>query len=150
MSGQLIRKPSLRHLSVWGCNAQIRVPNQNRTKLQPKSTPGIFMGYSIESKGYRFYDPVNDKLVESRDAIFLDHDTPRHTKRARVELLATPLETQMDTSGIDPNIEGDINDTPATNMLRRSGRNTHAPLYLDDYYSLRILMYDAVDFLINV
>jgi len=26
------RKPSLRHLAIWGCNAQIRVPNQHRTK----------------------------------------------------------------------------------------------------------------------
>ena len=39
------RKPSLRHLAVWGCNAQIRVPTQLRTKLQPKSTPGIFIGF---------------------------------------------------------------------------------------------------------
>jgi hypothetical protein len=74
------RKPSLRHLAVWGCNAQIRVPNQYRTKLQPKSTLGIFIGYSSQSKGYRFYDSENDKLVESRDAIFLDQHTPRRAK----------------------------------------------------------------------
>ncbi|WVZ54196.1 hypothetical protein U9M48_005033, partial [Paspalum notatum var. saurae] len=49
------RKPSLRHLAVWGCNAHIR--------------------------GYRFYDPQNDKLVESRDAVFLDEHTPRRAKR---------------------------------------------------------------------
>jgi hypothetical protein len=64
------RKPSLHHLAIWGCNVHIRVPNQCRTKLQPKSTPGIFIGYSTESKGYHFYDTENDKLVESRDAIF--------------------------------------------------------------------------------
>jgi len=69
------RKPSLRHLAVWGCNAQIRIPNPYRTKLQFKSTPGIFIGYSSISKGYRFYDPENDKLVESRDAVFLDQHT---------------------------------------------------------------------------
>jgi hypothetical protein len=124
------RKPSLRHLAVWGCNAQIRVPNQHRTKLHPKSTPGIFIGYSTESKGYRFYDPENNKLVESRDAIFLDHQTPRHTKRARVELLATLDEPHFDTSRInslgEENItpEGNTNQTPNTSRLRRSGRNT--------------------------
>jgi transposase InsO family protein len=30
------RKPSVHHLAVWGCNAQIRVPNQHCTKLHPK------------------------------------------------------------------------------------------------------------------
>jgi hypothetical protein len=68
-------KLSLHHLVVWGCNVQIRVPNRCRTKLQPKSAPEIFIGYSTESKGYRFYDTENDKLVESRDAIFLDQHT---------------------------------------------------------------------------
>jgi hypothetical protein len=134
------RKPSLRPLAVWGCNAQIRVPNQHRTKLHPKSTPRIFIGYSTESKGYRFYDPENNKLVESRDVIFLDHQTPHRTKRARVELLATPDEPHFDTSRIntldEENItsEGNTNQTPNTSRLRRSGRNTQAPSYLDEYY----------------
>jgi len=116
------------------------VPNQHRTKVHPKSTPGIFIGYSTESKGYRFYDPENNKLVESRDAIFLDHQTPRRTKRARVELLATPDEPHFDTSRInsldEENItpEGNTNQTPNASRLRRSGRNTQAPSYLDEYY----------------
>ena len=134
------RKPSLRHLAVWGCNAQIRVPNPYRTKLQFKSTPGIFIVYSSTSKGYRFYDSENDKLVGSRDAVFLDQHTSRRAKRARVELLATPNELQMDTSGINSHNEEvftpEINTdrTPNTNTIRRSERNTHALSYLDDYY----------------
>jgi hypothetical protein len=39
--------------------------------------------------------------VESRDAIFLDQHTPLRAKRARVELLTTPYEPQMDTSGVN-------------------------------------------------
>jgi len=81
------------------------VPNPYHTKLQFKSTPEIFIGYSSESKGYRFYDSDNDKLVESRDAVFLDQHTPRRAKRARVELLATPNELQMDTYEINSHNE---------------------------------------------
>jgi hypothetical protein len=57
-----------------------------------------------------------------------------------VELLATPNELQMDASGTISNNEEDItpdlnmNQTPNSTMPRRSGRNTHAPAYLDDYY----------------
>jgi hypothetical protein len=134
------RKPTLLNLAVWGCNAQIRVPNQLRTKLEPKSFPGIFIGYPSGSKGYRFYDAENKKLIESRDAIFLDQDTPRSAKRARVELLATPLDTSELNTRTDSNNQEtpyavEINGgTPSTSLPRRSGRNVAAPSYLDDYY----------------
>jgi hypothetical protein len=125
---------------VWGYNAQIRVPSQLRTKLEPKIFPGIFIGYASGSKGYRFYDAENKRLIESRDAIFLDQDTPRRAKRARVELLATPLDTSELNTEIDPNNQGtpfivETNGhTPSTSLPRRSGRNVAAPSYLDDYY----------------
>jgi hypothetical protein len=51
-----------------------------------------------------------------------------------VELLANPNESQMNTSGTTSNNEGNTKQTPSTTMPRRSGRNTHAPSYLDDYY----------------
>lgn len=78
-----------------GCNAQIRIPSQLRTKLQSKSTPGIFIGYASGSNGYRFWDPQRKKLIESGDAVFLDQDTPRRAKRARVELLVEPEDISL-------------------------------------------------------
>jgi hypothetical protein len=125
---------------VWGCNAQIRVPSQLRTKLKPKSFQGIFIGYASSSKGYRFYDAEKKRLIESRDVVFLDEDTPRRAKRARVELLATPLDTSQLNAETDSNNQenpstDEINvDTPSTSLPRRSGRNVAAPSYLDDYY----------------
>ncbi|WVZ84921.1 LOW QUALITY PROTEIN: hypothetical protein U9M48_031890, partial [Paspalum notatum var. saurae] len=74
------RKPSLRHLA--GCNAHIKVPNQNCTKLQPKSTAGIFIGYSMESKGHRFYDPQNDKLMEMYSKVSNLEEDPKTYKEA--------------------------------------------------------------------
>lgn len=40
------------------------------TKLADKSTPGVFLGYEPGTKGYRVYDPVNNKLMVTRDVIF--------------------------------------------------------------------------------
>src|SRR4051794_13549033 len=37
--------------------------------------------------GYRFYHIEKGKLLERRDDVFLDQDTPRRAKRPRVELL---------------------------------------------------------------
>ena len=78
--------------------------------------------------------------MKSKDAIFLDHQTPRLTKWARVELLATPDEPHFDTSRINSldeeniTLEENTNQTPNTSRLRRSERNTQAPSYLDEYY----------------
>jgi hypothetical protein len=107
-----------------------------RTKVEPKTFPGIFIGYASGSKGYRFYDPENKKLIESSDAVFLDQDTPRRTKRARVELLTTPLDTNMDNVETDSSNQENQNttETPSTSLPRRSGRNAAAPSYLDDCF----------------
>ena len=38
------RKPSLKHLHVFGCLAFVHVPKEKRKKLDTKATPGIFVG----------------------------------------------------------------------------------------------------------
>jgi len=40
------------------------------TKLADRSTPGVFLGYEPGTKGYRVYDPVNNKLLVTRDVLF--------------------------------------------------------------------------------
>jgi transposase InsO family protein len=60
------RKPSLRHLRVWGCRAEAKVFNPNIGKLDPKTVSCHFIGYPDRSKGYRFYCPNNYvKIVET-------------------------------------------------------------------------------------
>lgn len=49
------RKPSLRHLHVWGCQAEIRIYNPQEKKLDARTISGYFIGYPEKSKGYRFY-----------------------------------------------------------------------------------------------
>lgn len=65
--------PDLSHLRVFGCKAMVHIPKQRRRKLDPKSRELIFVGYSQETKGYRFIDPVTKKLIKSRDVVFLEH-----------------------------------------------------------------------------
>ncbi|MCO5611204.1 hypothetical protein L7F22_065454 [Adiantum nelumboides] len=46
------------------------IPQQLRGKLDDKAVKCIFVGYSSGSKGYRLYNPVTNKIFESRDVIF--------------------------------------------------------------------------------
>ena len=41
-----------------------------------KSVKCIFVGYSIESKGFRLYDPVTrQRIIINRDVVFAENET---------------------------------------------------------------------------
>ena len=68
-------KPSLRHIRVWGCPSEVRVYNPQEKKLDPRTISAYFIGYAEMSKWYRFYYPShNTRIVESRNAKFLEND----------------------------------------------------------------------------
>ena len=46
------------HFKVFGCVAYVLIPSQKREKLDNNSVKCIFVGYSVETKGYWFYDPT--------------------------------------------------------------------------------------------
>lgn len=63
-------KPSVAHFKVFGCECYAHVPKENRRKLDPKSRKCIFLGYDMETKGYRLYDPQAKEVLVSRDVVF--------------------------------------------------------------------------------
>ena len=63
------------HLKVFGCKACVHVPKDERSKLDIKTKQCIFIGYGQDEFGYRFYDPVDKKLIRSRDAVFFEYQT---------------------------------------------------------------------------
>jgi hypothetical protein len=61
------RKPDVSGLRVFGARAFVLTPKQLRGKLDPVSQPGVFVGYSVNSKAYRVLLEATGKIVESRD-----------------------------------------------------------------------------------
>jgi hypothetical protein len=69
------RKPSLRHLRVWGCRTEAKFFNPNIGKLDPKTVSCHFIGYPDISKRYQFYCPNNyAKIMETRHIVFFEND----------------------------------------------------------------------------
>jgi len=66
---------SYSHLRVFGCKAFEHVPKDERSKLDVKTRECIFIGYGHDDIGYRFYDPVEKKIVRSHDVIFVEDQT---------------------------------------------------------------------------
>ena len=64
------RKPNIENFRIVGCRAYPHVPSEKHKKLDPKGIPCWFVGYGEETRGWILWDPVNRKLIQSRDVIF--------------------------------------------------------------------------------
>lgn len=67
------KKPNLNNLRVFGCKAMAHVPKQKRKKWDSKSVECIFVGYCVNTKGYRMFDPTSKKCWTARDVTFLEN-----------------------------------------------------------------------------
>ena len=66
------RTPSIRHLHVWGFQAEIRIYNPQERKLDARTISGYFIIYPENSKGYIFYCPNHSmSIVETGNTRFI-------------------------------------------------------------------------------
>jgi hypothetical protein len=57
-------------LRVFGCSTYVHIPSEEQSKLDPKSRQCVFLRYGKRVKGYKFWDPVANKAMISRDMVF--------------------------------------------------------------------------------
>ena len=87
------KKPNLSHVRIFGSIAFIHILDEKRQKLDPKSEKCILvLGYSLEQKGYRCFNPSSKKVQVSRDVIF-DESTSWYTVDSAP---FDPIETNFD------------------------------------------------------
>jgi len=65
-------KPLLKNLKIFGCLCFSHIPQPKRDKLDKKAEPGIFIGYSLQSKAFRIFQPQTGKILVSRDVEFVE------------------------------------------------------------------------------
>ncbi|RVW63854.1 Retrovirus-related Pol polyprotein from transposon TNT 1-94 [Vitis vinifera] len=66
------KKPSIRHLHVWGCPAEARPYKPNEKKLNSRTMSCYFIGYSERLRGFKFYDPSTRSFFETSNAKFIE------------------------------------------------------------------------------
>ncbi|GJT35581.1 retrovirus-related pol polyprotein from transposon TNT 1-94, partial [Tanacetum coccineum] len=59
------RKPSIKHLHIFGCICYITRDGENLDKMKEKGDPCVMVGYSTQSKGYRVYNKRTRLIAES-------------------------------------------------------------------------------------
>jgi hypothetical protein len=110
------KKPSLQHLRVFGCDAYVHVPKENRSKLDKKDEKCIFIGYKDGVKGYKLWNPETKKIVYSRDVVF------REVKDvSKQEFLPTQDEPEK--------IELELDDAKSESSVRGSKRRRRRTSY---------------------
>ena len=108
------RKPSLRHLHVWGCLAEAQMYNPHEKKLDSRTVSGYFIGYPEKSKGYRFYCPnYSSRIIETNNARFIENgEVSGSTDKQIVDIneirVNVPLPINVPTSTIVPNIVSNL------------------------------------------
>jgi hypothetical protein len=139
------RKPGISHLRVFGSVAHVHIPDEKRVKLDDKSEKFIFVGYDQSSKGYKLYNPDNNKIVISRDVVFDEEgewDFGTHKKEysffPEFEEEASKEVQQVPSSPTSPASEdtGSERITTRTRSLQDLYDNTEAlsPQRIEDLY----------------
>ena len=62
--------PDITHLRVFGCKCFSFLEPYNTHKLQPYTSPCIFLNYPAHTKGYIFLDLVSNRIYISRHVLF--------------------------------------------------------------------------------
>ncbi|GAU44848.1 hypothetical protein TSUD_112220 [Trifolium subterraneum] len=129
-------KPTVQHFRVFGCLSFVHIPDNHRKKLDSKSIKCILLGLSEESKGYKLYDPVSQRVIVSRDVIF-DESKGWNDAQVQGSKQMTSLNNDEGTSQTNEDVEIVQNDeeyTPheTTNDQHNNDNNTDSDQYVDE------------------
>jgi hypothetical protein len=72
-------QPSYEHLKVFGCACYPNMSSTAPHELAPRSSLCVFLGYSLEHKGYRCLELESNRIITSRHVVFYESFFPSPT-----------------------------------------------------------------------
>ncbi|KAM1716757.1 hypothetical protein ACFX11_024686 [Malus domestica] len=129
------RKPSVEHLRVFGCIFYAHVLDSKRIKLDDKSLKCIFLEFSEESKAYRLFDPIFQKLIMSRDVVFDENQSWNWDDNHEEAILADLV---WEIEGENNTIIGHSEEKHAVDTIEEAVQNEESvrpPVWMRDYVS---------------
>jgi hypothetical protein len=122
------KEPYLTHLKVFGYDAYVHVPKENRSKLDKKDEKCIFIGYKDGLKGYNLWNPKTKKVVYSRDVVFREMNDVVKQEVLPSKEEPKKIEFDLKDDEVDSIEEHESEEEgPHTLVLRRSDRERRLP-----------------------
>jgi transposase InsO family protein len=145
-------KININHLKVFGCICFVHKNKQD--KFDYTSIKAIFLGYSSQKKGYKCYDPIQNKFYISRHVTFQE-DEPYFKLEKEIknqEILnvfsfpyysSQTLEETLDENENEISQEEGVSEEnenrDVVNSVRRSTRISQQPTRLRDFVTYKIM-----------
>ncbi len=113
------KRPSVKHLRVFGCIVYKHIPKDERKKLDLKAKKCILLGYSTQRKGYWLYELDSKKITHSRDVIFNETSSveleQKETKLIQVECFPDESDNEI-TEDREPTIQESEDEPQEANL----------------------------------
>ncbi|UYV84167.1 hypothetical protein LAZ67_X001404 [Cordylochernes scorpioides] len=119
-------KPNVANYKIFGCNAYMHIPKENRKKWDNKSIKLMFLGYENTSKNFRLWDWKTRKIRISKDVTFDEKATPHldreSTKPKEIifQINSAPDESPVATTNIPVQEMLPVSDISSHPMITRS------------------------------
>ena len=126
-------KPRVDYFKVFGSECYSHIPKDDRSKLDPKSTKCIFLGYGNTKKGYKLYEVNTGKIIFSRDVIFDENKYVNLKKpgnsddQSCVKINIQNDEIISDEEVVESSVDENDEFHDAHDQIRRSERERHQP-----------------------
>ncbi|GJW07208.1 retrovirus-related pol polyprotein from transposon TNT 1-94 [Tanacetum coccineum] len=137
------RKPSIKHIHIFGCTCYITRDGENLDKMKEKKDLCILVGYYTQSKGYRVYNKRTRLIVES---IHINFDEIKELSKASNydnSGPVPPLQKTSDHNRLELGIQDHNNEPSSSNLVPivSPPADTNAPS-LQELDLLFSLLYD--------
>ena len=77
------KTPTVKYFKVFGSKCYIKRTDEKHGKFEPIADEGILLGYSSWSKGYKCYNKILGKIIESVDVVV--HEACKNPKQIKTE-----------------------------------------------------------------
>ena len=125
------KKSDVAHLQEWGCNVWVLDETMGRSKLAPKASKMVFVGFMEGSKSVRYYDArthqvkVSHNIAFSKNAELVnlpglgveEEMASKHAKESNKKLELTVNTESGSETHMDPQpLQTPAKETPAANL----------------------------------
>lgn len=127
--------PDYTKLRVFGCLCYPWLRPYASHKLQPRSSPCIYLGFSVKYYSHQCYDPQVSKLYLSRDVIFLEDKFPYKDMFSHIRLTSVNIDW-VPLSDSSPKFVPDPNSTSIISQMSHSvSSSLPSPILLPQHVS---------------